>query len=32
MKTIVDNKAMLINTNNEKEVEAEADNFKEEKS
>ena len=32
MKTIIDNKAMLINTGNDKSVEAEIDNFKEQKS
>jgi|TARA_B110000858_G_scaffold174428_1_gene206994 hypothetical protein len=31
MRTIVDNTVMLINTNNEKSVEAECDNFKEDK-
>ena len=32
MRTIVDNKAMLTNTRNEQSVEAEVDNFRENKS
>ncbi len=32
MRTIIDNKAMLVNTGNENAVEAEIDNFKEQKS